>query len=285
MEENIDRNSITEDRKDNSIPANMDLQPAPEPTSSNTADMEVHHHPDLHHKRKKAKEYFLEFFMIFLAVTLGFFAESLRESISDSNKEHEYMQSLLNDMRTDSLKMEYTIKDNLRKSNGLDSLMKLSLRGFSSPANRKLLYQYKNYSGFYSIFRSNDATMLQLKNSGGLRVIKKDHVADSIARYDYEVKIIYAAESLYITATDAAVSSTHEIFDYSIYYDTSYYKNGAFTGRQMPLLTDDPAKQKTFFNKIDYEKGATDNYIRNLQLRLPVLKSLLKFIRQEYKLE
>jgi len=99
MEENTDRN-IADDKRDNSIPANMELQPAPEPTSSNTADMEVHHHPDLHHKRKKAKEYFLEFFMIFLAVTLGFFAESLRESISDSNKEHEYMQSLLNDMRT-----------------------------------------------------------------------------------------------------------------------------------------------------------------------------------------
>jgi len=275
MEENTDRN-IADDKRDNSIPANMELQPAPEPTSSNTADMEVHHHPDVHHKRKKAKEYFLEFFMIFLAVTLGFFAESLRESISDSNKEHECMQSLLNDMRTDSLKMEYTIKDNLRKSNGLDSLMKLSLRGFSSPPNRKLLYQYKNYSGFYSIFRSNDATMLQLKNSGGLRVIKKDHVADSIARYDYEVKIIYAAESLYITATDAAVSSTHEIFDYSVYYDTSYYKNGVFTGRQMPLLTDDPAKQKTFFNKIDYEKGATENYIRKPAAQVTCFKIAVK---------
>jgi len=40
--------------------------------------MEVHHHPDLHHKPKKWKEYFLEFLMIFLAVTLGFFAESYR---------------------------------------------------------------------------------------------------------------------------------------------------------------------------------------------------------------
>jgi len=285
MEETANKGNLSGDTVDHSIPANAGLGPVPSPNASNTADMEVHHHPDLHHKRKKAKEYFLEFLMIFLAVTLGFFAESLRESISDSNKEHEYMQSWLNDMRTDSLKMEYTIKDNLRKSNGLDSLMKLSLHGFLNPANREILYQYKNYSGFYSIFRSNDATMLQLKNSGGLRVIKKDHVADSIARYDYEVKIIYAAENLYITATDAAVNSTHEIFDYSVYYDTSYYKNGAFTGKQMPLLTDDPAKEKLFFNKINYEKGATDNYIRNLQLRLPVLKSLIKFIRQEYRLE
>jgi len=33
--------------------------------------MEVHHHPDLHHKKKNFKEYFLEFLMIFLAVTLN----------------------------------------------------------------------------------------------------------------------------------------------------------------------------------------------------------------------
>jgi len=248
-------------------------------------NMEVHHHPDLHHKRKKFKEYFLEFLMIFLAVTLGFFAESLRENIGDSNKEHEYMQALLNDIRTDSLKMEYTIQDNLRKSTKLDSLMILSLQGFSNPANRELLYRYKGYAGFYSIFRSNDATMLQLKNSGGLRVIKKDHVADSIARYDYEVKIIYAAENLYITATDAAIASTHEIFDNSIYYDTSYYKNDAFTGKLIPLLNDDPKKQKLFFNEIEYEKGATDNYIRNMQSRLPFLKSLVQFLKKEYNLE
>ena len=42
-------------------------------------NMEVHHHPDLHHKAKPWKEYFLEFIMIFLAVTMGFFAENIRE--------------------------------------------------------------------------------------------------------------------------------------------------------------------------------------------------------------
>jgi len=36
-------------------------------------NMEVHHHPDLHHRKKKFKEYVLECLMIFLAVTLGFF--------------------------------------------------------------------------------------------------------------------------------------------------------------------------------------------------------------------
>jgi hypothetical protein len=48
--------------------------------------MEVHHHPDLHHRRKKFKEYLLEFVMIFLAVTMGFIAENVREGIGDGKR-------------------------------------------------------------------------------------------------------------------------------------------------------------------------------------------------------
>ena len=45
--------------------------------------MEVHHHPDLHHNKKKGKEYFLEFLMIFLAVCMGFIAENVREHFTE----------------------------------------------------------------------------------------------------------------------------------------------------------------------------------------------------------
>lgn len=48
--------------------------------------MEVHHHPDLHHKPKKRKEYFLEFLMIFLAVTMGFIAENVREHFAEEKQ-------------------------------------------------------------------------------------------------------------------------------------------------------------------------------------------------------
>jgi hypothetical protein len=56
--------------------------------------MEVHHHPDPNHKRKNFREYFLEFLMIFLAVTLGFFAENLREHFAYSNKQKIYINGL-----------------------------------------------------------------------------------------------------------------------------------------------------------------------------------------------
>src|SRR5450631_4361501 len=72
------------------------------PSETQPTDMEVHHHPDLHHKPKKWKEYFLEFLMIFLAVTLGFIAENIREHISDRNKEHEFIVSMIADLKKDT---------------------------------------------------------------------------------------------------------------------------------------------------------------------------------------
>ena len=62
--------------------------------------MEVHHHPKV--EKKNFKEYFLEFLMIFLAVTLGFFAENIREKISDERQVRQYIESMLRDLKSDT---------------------------------------------------------------------------------------------------------------------------------------------------------------------------------------
>ena len=59
--------------------------------------MEVHHHPNV--EKKRFREYILEFLMIFLAVTMGFFAESLRENISNKDKEKEYINSFVQNLQ------------------------------------------------------------------------------------------------------------------------------------------------------------------------------------------
>ena len=65
--------------------------------------MEVHKHPHDVTRKKGSGEYFLEFIMIFLAVTPGFFAESLRERISDSHREKEFAQQLYGELKDDLL--------------------------------------------------------------------------------------------------------------------------------------------------------------------------------------
>ncbi len=52
--------------------------------------MELHDHPDLHHKRKNVGGYFLECFMICLAFTMRFLAETLSEHVGDQSNEKEF---------------------------------------------------------------------------------------------------------------------------------------------------------------------------------------------------
>lgn len=73
----------------------MDEQP-PVPEKEPTAEtlpanpsppiesMEVHHHPQI--EKKNLKEYLLEGLMIFMAVTMGFFAEKIRENITEHER-------------------------------------------------------------------------------------------------------------------------------------------------------------------------------------------------------
>src|SRR4030095_5589071 len=67
----------------------------------------VHHHPNV--RKKNLKEYLLEGLMIFVAVTMGFFAESLREYFGDREKEAQYMHSLAEDLKKDTAALHYSI--------------------------------------------------------------------------------------------------------------------------------------------------------------------------------
>src|ERR1700676_836813 len=164
-------------------------------------NMEVHHHPDLHHKPKPWKEYLLEGLMIFIAVTLGFIAESIRENISAREKEDEYVSSFVGDLIQDTASLSSVIFANQQKLEGLDSLLSLANKDLADLHNRQMLYKYAGASvSFYSRFISNNATMMQLKNAGGFQYIRRQHAADSIALYDQNVQGYYAAETPYAKA-------------------------------------------------------------------------------------
>jgi hypothetical protein len=65
------------------------------------------HHPT--HK-KKWPEYIIEFIMLFAAVTLGFFAENVREYKSMIERKDQNLVSILQDLKQDSIFLESTIK-------------------------------------------------------------------------------------------------------------------------------------------------------------------------------
>jgi hypothetical protein len=82
--------------------------------------MEVHHHPDV--EKKGFKEYLLEGLMIFLAVTMGFFAENIREHYHDGHLKTELASSLINDLKSDTAELAIYIDHSDRKLHQIDSL-------------------------------------------------------------------------------------------------------------------------------------------------------------------
>jgi len=137
--------------------------------------MEVHHHPDLHHKPKRWKEYFLEFLMIFLAVTLGFFAENIRESTSEHNQEVQYAQALYTEFHNDSIVAANKLSIRIKKLNDLDYLnaylrdsnLNVLSRNFY-PSFTRGLFLMTNYA-----FQPLDGILNQLISTGSMRYFKE----------------------------------------------------------------------------------------------------------------
>jgi hypothetical protein len=157
--------------------------------------MEVHHHPDLHHKRKKFKEYFLEFLMIFLAVSMGFFAETIREGISEHSRAKEFASSMIKDLETDTLQLHSYHSYFNYAANKLDTFM--SLLAIDEPKNipSGKLYWYGLFGAAHGYFVSNDATFQEMKSSGSLRFFEKN-IEKEVGKYDRLYRSLQSLEQM-----------------------------------------------------------------------------------------
>src|ERR1041385_7874789 len=101
--------------------------------------MEIPHHLPAKIE-KPLREYFYEFFMLFIAVTAGFYAENLREKFVERNKEHEYMQSEVADLEQDISQLDNAIAQLKTFKAGLDSLAQTCYSEELSDSVQKTLY-------------------------------------------------------------------------------------------------------------------------------------------------
>lgn len=151
--------------------------------------MEVRHHP--HVEKKKFKEYFLEFLMIFLAVLLGFFAENIRENLVNKKKEAHYIQNLIADLQSDTADLSLNINHQCVQSNMLDSALKIPVERLTDINTQDTFFHYIFlYYSYIPSFLASSNTISQLK-SGGFNVLHDQSTIDSInalyAFYDREV--------------------------------------------------------------------------------------------------
>lgn len=153
--------------------------------------MEVHHHSSEigSHTGKRFKHYLFEFFMLFLAVFCGFLAENWREHIIEHQREIQYIRSFINDLQSDTTEITSNINLKWQKKQQNDSLIKFLNAPDPNQYGQRIYFFARQLTRTFN-FIPTDGTMKQLKNSGGLRLIKKKEVVDSILSYDHSIEAI-----------------------------------------------------------------------------------------------
>ena len=154
--------------------------------------MEVHHHPKAIGTVKLGKKwshYFWEFLMLFLAVFCGFLAEYQLEHKIESDRGRQYVHSMYEDLKMDTLTLNTIIQNRIRRNEMFDSLLYL----IDNPGNHVAdIYFFARHITRTAtvLFINNDRTIQQLKYSGGLRLITDRRISDSIMIYDRQVRLV-----------------------------------------------------------------------------------------------
>ena len=147
--------------------------------------MEVHHHS--HTPRNKWIQYFWEFLMLFLAVTLGFLVENQREHFIEKQRARQYATSLIEDLKVDAGELDTSIFYTKYYALSADTLL-LELDKSGTLQNDTILQRLTNRLIRYSFYDPTLGTYNQIKNSGSLRyfnieVVKKLNKYETFASY------------------------------------------------------------------------------------------------------
>jgi hypothetical protein len=244
--------------------------------------MEVHHHPELPHgEKKRFKEYILEFLMIFLAVTMGFIAENIRERLSDNAKESEYISGMVKNLGVDTARLNEVISQTKVQMAGFDSLIAVSKTKLADlPVQDSLYLMTAKYIFYANNFKDDDITLAQLRNAGGYRLIRNSKVTDSIAEYESRIKDINDQFSDMFTSLEKARDNANFIFDLHAGHNFRLHPSSTRV-----LITSDAAKVYNYYNSCWLVLLGLNGYEHMLEEHLQYTKRLIVFLRKEYDVD
>ena len=154
--------------------------------------------------------------MIFLAVTLGFFAENIREGSVEASRAREYAQSLVEDLKKDTAALQEGIKFYKERNDRIKEFIKLMSNKTINEIHGGQVYYYGNPSlNFYRI-TFNDATIEQLKSSGSLRYFRKISIQKEISEYDRHMREVLTAESYEPFYLEQRMQFAEKLFDENV---------------------------------------------------------------------
>jgi hypothetical protein len=144
--------------------------------------MEVHHHPHIPTHAKPWKEYLLEGLMIFVAVTLGYGAENIREHYVETKKAIISAKNLYVDVTYDSIGYARNTINRSRQ----DSCFEIINAFYNNNTLDKEIpsvYAAHGYITRRMLYQMNTLALDEVKSSGTLKFLESDELKAAIQRY------------------------------------------------------------------------------------------------------
>jgi hypothetical protein len=243
--------------------------------------MEVHHHGHVH-EQKKWKEYVFQFFMLFLAVFCGFLAEYQLEQTIERHRESEYIASYINDLKLDTAQIQMRSRNIANTARGIDSLLTASKDLDDIHSVRLFCYYYIKYVPTSILLVPNDGTIQQLKNAGGLRLIKNKQAVDSIMLYDSYNKGLEGQGSRYRDNVIKGLDASDFVFDWRTFDGVD--PTSLLTSETVSLASPTREQLQYFLNRVIKQKGVSLIYKRYLDDQYRRASRILPFLQKQYKL-
>ncbi len=256
--------------------------------------MEVH--PHSHTERKKWTHYFWEFFMLFLAVTLGFFVENQREHMVEKKKEKQIISALYSDLKKDTANLNDIIDRYMPEHSAWEDSAEAFITSLPIQKNEKKIALALVNATNWNFYSPLQVSLEILKSSGTFNLIEDENIKAEIVNFNglintytnYSQFTLAAEHAMDTTTAGIITRASIRLIIANVYLKTNA-QYGSITENDLPsgnlLKTYDKNVYLNFIKKLD----AMDYLLHDLLgLYQKILKEeiiLLTALKKHYHLE
>jgi hypothetical protein len=242
-------------------------------------------------------KYLFEFSLLFLAVFLGFFADSMREENAEKQLAYELAKSFYEELKNDSITVVSKIEGRIKKEKAIDYMVTF-LKDSSLQTSSKSLeinFLWATTARTPIIFTPRTVIFQQLKSSGSLRYFKNQRLQQLVGDLSVSIEYILERQEL-----EAAVYKEYiepimidhmdfefqrKLFDTGIFDRLASYES---SDEYIPFHLSQPEKinREAYINALSYYHTNNIKSTRMIPFEayVKVNAELLKELRHEFQL-
>lgn len=231
-------------------------------------------------KKRNWKSYFKEFFMLFLAISLGFYVENQRESYIEKKSAEVLAQSMLEDLKQDRIALEESIRFAKEKDLAIENFLRML---HTSGETWDTVAFYKSLTTVFTTFPfpPTDGTYSQMKSSGTLRYFNQ-LLVNKMNAYDNQLRKTVFRDEIVEKAEWELVPVAAALVNFEVTGELRF--NRPIT-KEMYIKIQDKNTLDLFINKVVTVRTMMGRSLQEYEAQLTIAEALLNELKKEYQTE